>query len=50
VQREKLGPNIFEQLEAALDGNGKALESGPLMIESAAVESEPADGDSGDDE
>jgi phage terminase small subunit len=49
VQRERLGPNIFDQLEAALDsneleGNGKAPASGPLMIEGEVVEAEPLDG------
>jgi hypothetical protein len=38
VQREKVGVNLFPQLEAMLDGeaingNGKASESEPLMIE-----------------
>jgi hypothetical protein len=48
VQRERLGANVFEQLEAALDseafnGNGtKAPESEPLMIEGEVLE---ADGD-----
>jgi phage terminase small subunit len=50
IQRERLGPNIFEQLEAALDGmelngNGKILESGPLLIEGAVLEAESDDGE-----
>jgi hypothetical protein len=49
IQREKIGVNLFEQLVTALDsgvsnGNGKALESEPLMIEGAVVaEAEPDD-------
>jgi hypothetical protein len=45
VQREKLGNNIFDALEAALDGNGKAPESGPLMIEGEVLEAEPDEDD-----
>jgi hypothetical protein len=42
VQREKLGHNLFPQLEAMLDGeavngNGKAHESEPLIIEGKAA-------------
>jgi phage terminase small subunit len=47
VQRERLGPNLFPQLEAMLDGealngngNGKASESEPLMIEGRVVAAE----------
>jgi phage terminase small subunit len=51
VQRERLGINLFPELEAMLDGeavngNGKAPES-PLMIEGRAVVAEP---DAEDDE
>ena len=42
VQRERLGINLFPELEAMLDGeavnaNGRAPESEPLMIEGKAV-------------
>jgi phage terminase small subunit len=52
VQRERLGVNIFPQLEAMLDGeavngNGKASESEPLMIAGKVVTIEP---DGEDDE
>jgi phage terminase small subunit len=45
VQRERIGVNLFPQLEAMLDdeavnGNGKASESEPLMIEGRVVEAE----------
>jgi len=48
VQREKLGHNLFDELEAAFDGNGKAPESEPLMIEGTVLEAEPDDGDGND--
>jgi hypothetical protein len=42
VQRERIGVNLFPELEAMLDGeavnaNGRAPESEPLMIEGKAV-------------
>jgi hypothetical protein len=53
VQREKIGVNLFEQITAALDsgavnGNGKAPESEPLMIEGKVAATE-LDEDSDDD-
>ena len=48
VQRERIGVNLFEQITAALDGgavngNGKAPEAEPLMIEGAVVVAESGD-------
>jgi hypothetical protein len=48
VQRERIGVNLFEQITGALDsgavnGNGSATESEPLMIEGEALEAESDD-------
>jgi hypothetical protein len=49
VQKERIGINMYEQLTGALDGaangNGKAPESEPLMIERKVVAAESDDGD-----